>query len=522
MKDRAKDGSLLEAAMRDHLANNLEIIEPGLTLVRIEFPLSNPHGADGSIDILARDDSGDLVVIELKKADQTARQALHELEKYVGLLASSQGVRIDQLRCILLSTTWHELLLPFSRFVSHVDFHVTGRHLHLGEHGYPSSSEPVQLLSLDPGLEVCPHHLDLTFTTQSARDKASTSAPAVLHELGVEDFVVLDMDYQGSSTNVIYPFSCYVVLATFRDSTRERARLLFPDETAEEPEDSPWWHEQLVLGELVERLSTESVDMSHPDKFKAIQNWAVSRAEGYGRYVASEIWTPSALCDLARAEGSRFSIEFKRRVRVAHLPAWIRMRTELAICLEGAGQWVELVAALLDEIEQRREAEIGVYAFLPHDVVGTLEHAARPGGDLGFMPKIDMPLRDGQETPIYSGCLCWDGVTHPKSLADTLGTVFDEPVDYFFANGIGALAEVDAQLCQLHGISYRLFEFWPKGVDRPTARLELTSDGRLERVPFDDDDPEIRPLADFIEENEAYLRELMNAFDEHVWRWPGD
>lgn len=108
--------------LRDFLAEHLELIEPGLSLIGTEYRLANAQGASGSIDLLARDSAGDLVVIELKRHDQSARQALHELEKCVGLLAADRGIRVDRLRCILLSTTWHELLVPFARFVTHADF----------------------------------------------------------------------------------------------------------------------------------------------------------------------------------------------------------------------------------------------------------------------------------------------------------------------------------------------------------------------------------------------------------------
>ncbi|MGH1525960.1 endonuclease NucS domain-containing protein [Leifsonia sp. L25] len=94
-KSASRQGAIpLEHILRDDLAQRLDLIADDLTLIQVEYPLPNAEGARGSIDILARDVRGDLVVIELKRSDQTARQALHELEKYVALLAASRGIRV--------------------------------------------------------------------------------------------------------------------------------------------------------------------------------------------------------------------------------------------------------------------------------------------------------------------------------------------------------------------------------------------------------------------------------------------
>jgi len=115
-----------ETEIRDYLADHLGLIESGLTLIAKEHPLANPIGAGGSIDILARDALGLFVVIEIKKSDKTARETLHELHKYVGLLKLQYGLPSHNLRCLVVSTHWHELLLPFSEFCNAVDFHCEG------------------------------------------------------------------------------------------------------------------------------------------------------------------------------------------------------------------------------------------------------------------------------------------------------------------------------------------------------------------------------------------------------------
>jgi RecB family endonuclease NucS len=76
-----------EHIIRDALAQNLSVLEPDLVLVRTEYPVPAPNsGAGGRLDILARDQLGHYVIIELKRSDHSARDALHELEKYMGLL----------------------------------------------------------------------------------------------------------------------------------------------------------------------------------------------------------------------------------------------------------------------------------------------------------------------------------------------------------------------------------------------------------------------------------------------------
>lgn len=218
---------------------HLDLIEPHLTLVATEYHLTNDQGASGLIDLLARDASGDLVVIELKRSDQTARQALHALEKYVGLLAADRGIRVDRLRCLLLSTTWHELLVPFARFVSHADFHATGRRLRLGEDGYPVGSETVELPALASGLETCPMHLNLLFASRESRDAAKETVATAVNDMCVEDYITVDLDYIGTDRRVIYPFGYYVAFGEFSEALREFARAEFPEDCQEEPEGSP-------------------------------------------------------------------------------------------------------------------------------------------------------------------------------------------------------------------------------------------------------------------------------------------
>lgn len=98
-----------EAGLRDHLAENLEKIELGLTLVKTEHAVPNARGAGGKVDILATDTLGNYVCIEVKRSDNSARATLNELSKYLVLLCQQNDLQKERVRCVLVSTHWHEV-----------------------------------------------------------------------------------------------------------------------------------------------------------------------------------------------------------------------------------------------------------------------------------------------------------------------------------------------------------------------------------------------------------------------------
>ena len=69
----------LEADLRDRLAENPNLIEKGLSLVRKEYPTS---GA-GTVDLLCQDKRGDYVVIETKKGRESDK-VVGQILRYIG------------------------------------------------------------------------------------------------------------------------------------------------------------------------------------------------------------------------------------------------------------------------------------------------------------------------------------------------------------------------------------------------------------------------------------------------------
>ena len=111
----ARMSSYTESQLRDLLADNLALIEPGLRLVKPEFWLKNADGVKGSIDLLAQDRHGMYVVIELKVSQPSGRKTVAQVMKYVRLLEDN-GKSRKEIRAIIVSTTWREMLTTISEF----------------------------------------------------------------------------------------------------------------------------------------------------------------------------------------------------------------------------------------------------------------------------------------------------------------------------------------------------------------------------------------------------------------------
>lgn len=116
-----------EFKLRDHIASHIEDLERGLRVLKKEYELSNARGgAGGRTDILAADELDHIVVIEVKRSDKTAREAIHELSKYISLLIERDRVPRELIRCVVVSTTWHELELPLAYFRATAQVDVIG------------------------------------------------------------------------------------------------------------------------------------------------------------------------------------------------------------------------------------------------------------------------------------------------------------------------------------------------------------------------------------------------------------
>ena len=276
-----------EAQLRDQLAVNLGMLEKGLTLIETEHRLVNPIGAKGFVDILARDILGNRVLIELKRSNATARQTLHELCKYIALFRINYGLPAHQIRCFVVSTEWHELIVPFAEFVQTAEYQVEGFVLNVEQSGTIISAFPVNLPKLPEPQSLATQHHTLLFNSVDKRNEAIPIVETTLNACGAESFVIVLMKYEGNNPHIIPKAALYIVLGRIRSETiallKERRRNECDLEEGCEGDEAPI--EDYFFAAFMHWMPPmhDDCEISYPDKFLSIQHqgWA---CEGIRRF----------------------------------------------------------------------------------------------------------------------------------------------------------------------------------------------------------------------------------------------
>jgi hypothetical protein len=146
--------SQVEAQIRDFLASDLTFLSKDFILIKKEFPLKNSFGTKGFIDILAEDSYQHFVIIEIKRSNQTAREAIHEILKYAGLLKQQLKVKETEIRICIVSTDWDELIVTFSELHKIIPYHLEGFKIQID-----STNKPIKKEFVKPLEEVLPRNI---------------------------------------------------------------------------------------------------------------------------------------------------------------------------------------------------------------------------------------------------------------------------------------------------------------------------------------------------------------------------
>lgn len=508
-----------ERAIRDNLMQRLDLIEPGLQLVEREHYLRNDDGAAGFLDILARDSQGRLVIIELKKTNAAAREALQELFKYAALLRSNHLVREVDYRLVLLAVEWHELLVPYSEFVQRVSYEVSAGKITLDSSGLPVDIEPMKPIETAAQRKFSGRHFLWAFLTQSAADLAADRIASHMQASGLRDFIIVrsrPADPRISDKTFLYfaqqelSLNEYLTLLRSRLDDEEYQEfvdgisdLVEEEDRVSECADHVWLPGYDALYGSLQCIDSE---ISHPEK---AGQWFGDGKQAdihifrHGRFTTDFITDGSLISELVGHQGASDT-----HLRMSAQTSSAPQMDALAIAIENvyfySPSWRGALRDLLSYARRTGAASISIVAFCNDDVLRSIAGMAFEYP--GFTPTFRLDIhRSDNETERFVGLLEWDGsqIAFDPIVANYLQ---GDPFSYFMAHHFGEHRSFDQDVMRDLGLSQAIFREGIQGAERVRVQgsAVLTSPQKIRGS-----------IASLIEANASEVTKIVDLFMNH-------
>jgi hypothetical protein len=513
-----------EDRIRDELSTRLNLIEPDLSLIAINYALLNSEGTRGFIDLLARDRHGVLVVIELKRSNSTAREALHEVMKYTELLQREQGIESHNIRAIIISTHWDELRVPFSHFKRGWENEIRGYTLTLAEdQTTPVEVEEVRPLADMPNRGITPVHLIVFGGQSNSLDVIWQESVQTLAEVGADDVLAVEFNNRSDGRSFLYMVIGVMIADDPRTAQLDDLADEIPDDTIEVPEGYALEYRALCHLSWGYNYEQVEIEIAYPDKFGSIQadpHWQLVGVRRTGIFARqADLYPDETLVERIYFRAGHSEIQFNGSSRPANQAHYVNFRNSLARCIGGIEAWRGLFFAWLDEIAaEAPERDVLVHVYNPCDFIGALVHGW-PDDVVSYLPSlraaVDAPQPDGR---LLTGTLTWDG--NEVNILNAVHSMYAEPFEWVIESHVAIPWEKDLALLTGLGLDYSLFE-WSDEY-RDGALLTLV-DGNLTRTGPDymseDGSPmwnSVKPLPDFFQTHAQVVDTVANEFKSVV------
>lgn len=456
----------IENKIRGYLAQHLSIISNDLELVKEEYHLKNEYGAAGRIDILAKDQDNNYVIIEIKKSDQAARQALHEIAKYTALLKQELLVKDSEIRIIIVSTTWHELLIPFSQTKKYSLHYLEGYKITLDNSNIPIDAEKIIPVDIESVREFSRVQSLFLYTSNKDIKSNREVLESCISETGLSDYLILELS---TDHDIAYPIALYFVfqklseefyLSILRDknhisSNYDQACELKADTDTTEQEYINFL-EQSVIGDALDKMKFDDYEIGYPEKIAhaLIKNWKVDKVHRYGFFSKdnrmSDKMIIEEMCGL-NGIGLHYYYDQCLSKYTAKL---IEIKKGVRECLSLNSVWEGHVDQILDElILDKKEFRVSIIIFNPQDIIGTIASIPIVGFS-NAVPNYQIIVQYLNENvvKVFYGIINWrkKDIDFKKIIRKYF---YGNDFNYFIAKQFG-ISELDMQILNDIGLEY--------------------------------------------------------------------
>lgn len=477
-----------ENAIRDLLAKDLSVLEVGLELVEIEQFIPPELGTRCFLDILAKDRSGHWVIIEVKKTKAASREAAHEVFKYVEAVQRHFGARNNEIRAIVASVEWGEMLVPFSKLISETTIFVEGVQLVLDDSEILLKVNTIEPLVLTQGRYLAPWHELNVYHSKANLEMGIESYYKCCNEKGIIDYVLvvlkaaddfhdracMALEAYGKGLSNDLPRSEYILYFAPQILTKEKCLSIIArdpnlyEEVISVTSDVDEKAELCILHTNVYDVepcpSRDFLEIGYDAKFAGKllvdEGWAVVRIIRKGTFERNHLLSDDSIIEELKGLSAGSGRGLNQSINLDNVAHVDSVRKALNSALELNAAWKAQLNRVLDEITDKESGGTAdIKLFNPSSGIFTLYFMATEESSLDHMPHYKVVVKSSSEvvTSIYLGVLVPS--QKPMEFNDILEKYYEGRVGKLMltASVAGFYEPKDTEILYDIGLSYRTF-----------------------------------------------------------------
>lgn len=434
-----------ESIIRDQLATDLNLIEPGLTLIRKEYPLPNAIGCKGFIDILATDIFNNYVIIEIKRSKESSRQTLQEILKYIGLIKLNFGAKDSEIRSIIVSTNWEELYTPYCELTEDRSISIKGYKALLMDNNKISHLDQVEPIKLSGNRRrIGKAYSLLLYKIPENRNSAVDQLIKKSAKENIKDYVILSISHETKTFNDMHygvVYACnQLSIDRYLDILQNLEYLEQSDGDFEDEKDYIRYLHECLIVLITDNIRSEAWDDGSPEKLdQAVTNygWIVEGITRSGLFKNDPRLTDEML--LAELRG----LTGHNRHKYTHFGSSLQaerireLRENCILPFKYFPRPIKEIHKIFDFFTSRlKEFRIGLTTFCPASVFdGAYRYMQED--ELGYLPIYSIFIDMIDEPLLYhfQGMLRWTGKKSNMEALYTFcetedaETIFNKPID---------------------------------------------------------------------------------------------
>jgi len=428
---------------------------------------------------LAQDSEDNLVVIEIKRSDVAARQTITKICKYLGLIKQEFQLRGSEIRVIIISTEWRELIVPYSEFYYATSYTVDAYQIQLDVTDLPVSKKIIQPVVQPLERFISPFHANYRFKEKANPTRNLKLLATSLNQIGIKDFVIVNLSAR--KQEIIFHYGIYIAHQRYSNDfylniIRRHIDLLNQHSNDDIESEIKNVEKRYNPTEFTVYLEGIISDIAHfksgielslhdgefgtssPEGFRGWLRkgyWQIEKIEKFGAFSKDPRLTSEILIEELSGYGGESNTWYFKTASSKHRAKIEEIKNRFANCLEYNPTWKDHIQSIIEYVQNKGyEFNITVSIFNTENILESL-YLMQTKNYQSFAPKyyvIIDPITSNAPMEIFHGVLRWKKVK--PDLLPILGVLGDNPFNLVLFSQTLAMSVFNSQFMKLLGIYY--------------------------------------------------------------------